>query len=279
MITKYKDFLFESVNTLKTIKTLQEELYKIDDWFGNSNRIRPSDEQRAEKNTEGRKIREKLYQMTGDSYGNVENTYSSIKQIKDDLGKYKNPKIGFLRKDGSVSYDETWEEIIEGVIRMRTGGYTDKQINDFHRNNYKVYGSVKPISSSAQLNKDYDYPQDVPKSVYQYIFKNGSILNDNASDAVRWSRIINTKDDDRYPRGEITIYRAVEPQYSNSEIREGDWVTTDESYAINHNERYFNGKGTILSMDVDGRDVLVSPTGNYEEAIYAPLKYSIDIKL
>jgi len=42
---------------------------------------------------------------------------------------------------------------------------------------------------------------------------------------------------------------------------------------------YFDGKGRIISMDVDGRDVLVSPTGNYEEAIYAPLKYSIDVKL
>jgi len=32
-------------------------------------------------------------------------------------------------------------------------------------------------------------------------------------------------------------------------------------------------------MDVNGRDVLISPTGNNEEAIYAPLKYSIDVKL
>ena len=103
-------------------------------------------------------------------------------------------------------------------------------------------------------------------------------MTTDATDAVRWSRIINTKDDARYPRGEITIYRAVD-NHNYDEIREGDWVTTDEKYAIQHNDMYFDGKGKIISMDVDGRDVLVSPTGNYEEAIYAPLKYSIDVKL
>ena len=56
-------------------------------------------------------------------------------------------------------------------------------------------------------------------------------------------------------------------------------VTIDEKYAIKHNNKYFNGDGKILSMDVDGRDVLISPTGNREEAIYAPLKYSIDVNL
>jgi hypothetical protein len=48
---------------------------------------------------------------------------------------------------------------------------------------------------------------------------------------------------------------------------------------LNEKDMYFNGNGKIVSMDVDGRDVLVSPTGNYEEAIYAPLQYSIDIDL
>lgn len=55
-------------------------------------------------------------------------------------------------------------------------------------------------------------------------------------------------------------------------------MTTDEEYAIQHNERYFDGKGKVISMDVDGSDVLQSPTGDPEEAIYAPMEYSIDIK-
>lgn len=126
------------------------------------------------------------------------------------------------------------------------------------------------------LDMKYDNPYDVPKEVYRWIYNNTSLLNTNATDAVRWSRIINTKNDNRYS-GEITIYRAVDNQYDD--IREGDWVSVDEKYAIEHNNRYFNGKGKIIEMVVDGKDVLVSPTGDREEAIYAPMKYSVDIKL
>jgi len=128
------------------------------------------------------------------------------------------------------------------------------------------------------LNSTYNNPLDVPKNVYRWILNNTSLLTTDATDAVRWSRIINTKNDERYPNEEITIYRAVD-NHDYDDIREGDWVTTDENYAINHNNKYFDGNGKIISMVVNGRDVLVSPTGNYEEAIYAPLKYSIDIKL
>ena len=116
------------------------------------------------------------------------------------------------------------------------------------------------------------------QTVYRWIFKKSSLLTSDATDAVRWSRIINSRDDDRYPRGEMTIYRTVD-NHKYNEIREGDLVTNDEKYAVQHNERYFDGRGKVISMDVDGRDVLMSPTGDPEEAIYAPLEYSIDIKL
>lgn len=136
---------------------------------------------------------------------------------------------------------------------------------------------IKPKSPPRGLKAKYESPFDVPLVVYKWILTHESLLNSDATDAVRWSRIINTRDDERYPSGKMTIYRAVDNS-SYDEIREGDWVTTDEDYAIDHNERYFNGNGNILSMDVDGRDVLVSPTGNSEEAIYAPLEYSIDVE-
>jgi hypothetical protein len=114
--------------------------------------------------------------------------------------------------------------------------------------------------------------------IHRYIFKHKPLLTSDATDAVRWSRIINSRNEQRYPSMETTIYRAVDNR-DYDEIREGDWVTTDEKYAIQHNNKYFDGQGKVISMVVDGRDVLVSPTGNSEEAIYAPLKYSIDVKI
>lgn len=146
---------------------------------------------------------------------------------------------------------------------------TDKQKADSER--------IKKNAKPAGVDDSYNSPEDVPIEVYRWLSKNSGLLTSDASDAVRWGRIINTKDEPRYS-GEITVYRAVEPEYADSEIREGDWVTTEEDYAIQHNEKYFDGKGEILSMDVDGNDVLVSPTGNSEEAIYAPMESSIDVK-
>lgn len=153
-----------------------------------------------------------------------------------------------------------------------------KQLIELTGDGYGISAKEKAAKSKIPkgLYNEYDNPSDVPKKVYDYIQKNGSLLYDDASDAVRWSRIINTLNDERYSDGEMTIYRAVDNK-AYDVIRAGDWVTTDESYAEEHNKRYFDGKGKIISMNVDGRDVLVSPTGNYEEAIYAPLKYSENI--
>lgn len=207
--TTIREYLNENANT--EIKILQKQLKDLDNWFGEHTYGKRGHEFWEQKAEEADIIRRKLYQLTGDSYG----------ETKEDKAKKK----------------------------------------------------IKPNG----LNKRYDYPTDVPKNVYKWILSNQSLLNSDATDAVRWSRIINTKDEPRY-RGDITIYRAVDNKNYN-DIREGDWVTTDKKYAIEHNNRYFNGNGKVISMDVNGRDVLQSPTGNYEEAIYAPLEYSIEIKL
>jgi hypothetical protein len=82
-------------------------------------------------------------------------------------------------------------------------------------------------------------------------------------------------DDERYPEGSITLYRAVETGPAMlDEIRPGDWVTDQREYAEEHLRRYFNGNGQVFECETDGRDVLVSPTGNAEEAIYAPREFS-----
>jgi len=174
---------------------------------------------------------------------------------------------------GTVGYKD-WDIKVEEAnsIRRKLHQLTGDPYGETKADKEKK--NIKPIG----LNNRYDKPTDVSKNMYRWILNNTSLLTTDATDAVRWSRIINTRNDNRYPRGEITIYRAVD-NHDFDEIREGDWVTTDEKYAIQHNNMYFNGNGKVISMDVDGRDVLVSPTGNYEEAIYAPLEYSIDVKL
>ena len=122
--TTIREYLNE--NTNNEIKVLQKQLKDLDNWFGNHTYGKKEHEFWDEKAEEANEIRRKLYQLTGDPYG------------------------------------ETKEK-----------------------------KNIKPNG----LNKRYDYPNDVPKEVYKWILRNTSLLTTDATDAVRWSRIINTKDD------------------------------------------------------------------------------------
>lgn len=127
---------------------------------------------------------------------------------------------------------------------------------------------VRP--SDDEINAVYPSPADVPKHVMEWLQTHNQILSSDATDAVRWARISDTRRDERYPSGDLTIYRAV----VGDEIRPGDWVSTDRAYTEEHARRYLGRGGRVIEMVVDGRDVLVSPTGNGEEAIYAPREFS-----
>ena len=136
--------------------------------------------------------------------------------------------------------------------------------------------SVKKVKpSDAALEAQYASPDEVPADVRLWVLKNTSLLYSDATDAVRWSRIEDTLRDARYPSGDLTLYRAVA---DGDDIRPGDWVTTELEYAQDHLTKSLGGKGHILEETVDGRDVLVSPTGNAEEAIYAPRSLSGPVK-
>lgn len=136
-----------------------------------------------------------------------------------------------------------------------------------------AYGEpkIKKIGPSDDLlDAEYASPDEVPPGVMSWVRQHASLLTSDATDAVRWSRIVDTLNDDRYPEGDLVIYRAVDGR----EIRPGDWVTTIREYAEEHLERYLGGNGQVVEEIVNGRDVLVSPTGNDEEAIYAPREFS-----
>lgn len=201
---------------------------------------------------------------------NLEQLYESNSEIKKIQRELWNVEHWF---ESNKYNEKTWGDKEEQAKLLRlklfalTGDYYGETKIDRDKKNIKPQG----------LNKSYNSPEDVPVSVYKWILANTSLLNTDATDAVRFSRIINTANDDRYPQGMMTIYRAVDnPEYD--EIRSGDWVTTDIKYAENHLRMYFDS-GKIISADVDGKDVLISPTGDTEEAIYAPLEDSINIKL
>jgi hypothetical protein len=129
---------------------------------------------------------------------------------------------------------------------------------------------------SLRLNAPYNSPGEIPADVLRWVRRHAALLTSDATDAVRWARIIDTLKDDRYPQGNVTVCRAVAEGH---EIRPGDWVTLDRRYAEDHLRRYLNGRGQVLEMIVDGSDVLVSPSGNAEEAIYAPRQFSGPVSL
>ena len=125
------------------------------------------------------------------------------------------------------------------------------------------------------LNGVYDSPDQVPAEVMSWVKRYSGTLTSDATDAVRWARIADTRSHDRFQHGDITIYRAIGSSKDLiPEIRPGDWVTPSLDYAEFHLKRCLGGEGRILETTVDGRDVLASPTGDWQEAFYAPLEFS-----
>lgn len=53
------------------------------------------------------------------------------------------------------------------------------------------------------------------------------------------------------PNATITIYRAT----PGNQINNGDWITLSESYAKQHNESQFDGKGNVLELKVRAKDI------------------------
>lgn len=143
--------------------------------------------------------------------------------------------------------------------------------NEFDR--IKVVPKPK-MEKPKWFDKKYNEPSDIPDDVYEYANKQ-SLLTSDANDAIRLARIEWTENMPRY-RWDITIYRAVENN-KYSDIRPWDWVTTQKEYAQQHNDMYFNWKWTIIEENVNWKQVLQSPTGNVEEAIYAPMEYSYKV--
>lgn len=186
-------------------------------------------------------------------------TYEQLKELQSQTDGEIASLIQSKRRD-SVEFEEAVE--IARMLRTQINAMTGHP-----------YGHPKPRPKKPDedaLNASYEHPDDVPADVMAWERNRSSIYAD-ATDAQRWARIVGTAEDDRFDSGDMVIYRAVSNKDESADIRPGDWVTPDLAYAQSHLEKSLDGRGQILEMIVDGQDVLVSPTGNHEEAIYAPM--------
>lgn len=197
---------------------------------------------------------------------------ASIAQLQARLASVESEFEGLRRRKdwgegraGIDARDAAWAEVEARAAELR---------KELFRRTGDGYGNPKKpkpkAPDDALLAAAYPSPDAVPRDVMAWLRQTNQILTSDATDAVRWARIVDTLADERYPAGDLTIYRAV----VGDEIRPGDWVTTDRRYAVDHARRYLGAGAVVLAETVDGRDVLVSPTGNAEEAIYAPRAFS-----
>ncbi len=191
----------------------------------------------------------------------------SIEQLQSRLATIE-AEFEPLRK-ARIRSGQQWEDVEQRAMAVR------KQLWELTGDAYGRPKSAKQKPPPDDLLlAAYEEPGEVPVAVLQWVRKS-SVITSDASDAVRWGRIVDTLQDDRYDDSELTVYRAIGTGADLvCEIRPGDWVTTDLSYAQDHLRRYLRGRGQILELQVNGLDVLQSPTGNPEEAIYAPRELS-----
>lgn len=188
-------------------------------------------------------------------------TYEKLKALQSQTDGEISSLIQSKRRD-SVEFVEA--EAIARMLRTQIYAMTG------HPYGYPKPRLQKPDDDA--LNATYEHPDDVPADVMAWE-RSRSCLYADATDAQRWARIVDTADHDRFDTAEMVIYRAICESDDCQQIRPGDWVTPDLAYAQEHLNKSLNGRGQILEMIVDGQDVLVSPSGNYEEAIYAPIEF------
>lgn len=198
----------------------------------------------------------------------MDSTNTEVESLQRDLAAAEK-QFEHLRKQRNAlereDWSARWDSVEQECASIR---------RQLHALTGDAYGRAKafraPMPSEDRLNAEYNAPWEVPPDVRDWVRRHAGTLTSDATDAVRWGRIEDTLQDERYPPGDLTVYRVTD---AGDAIRPGDWVTTQKSYAEDHLRRYVP-RGRILEEIVDGRDVLESPTGNAEEAIFAPRELS-----
>jgi hypothetical protein len=124
-------------------------------------------------------------------------------------------------------------------------------------------GSGKPLHDLSDV-----YPQDF------YSFE-APRLYGHGMDEARDARIIRQLQSFKgRPDRPVTIYRAVPKDVPRgAKINQGDWVTTDRQYAIEHGMGALNGEYKIIKQNVKARDLFTNGDSIYEMG-YDPQPYT-----
>ena len=121
-------------------------------------------------------------------------------------------------------------------------------------------GSHRPPSpESGSPLYDITLNGSYPKDVYSFNGKRWYGIGDG-SDNSAWDKVFAAKDK---PMTWITVWRAVPKGVKSEYINDGDWVTIDKKYAIQHGEHALNGEYKLLktrvlarSLFTDGNSIL-----------------------
>jgi hypothetical protein len=80
------------------------------------------------------------------------------------------------------------------------------------------------------------------------------------------------------PDADITVYRAVPKGVKESKLSDGDWVTVNRNYAIEHGEGILEGNYKIISQKVKVKDLTTSADSINEQGYHPLGKPSLELK-
>ena len=153
---------------------------------------------------------------------------------------------------------------------------------------FKQPGKPSPVVESPTYRGDHEAPspdygapghnlaQDIyPDDVYS---KNAARYYGHGESALDKTTVrLYSRIKDK-PEAEIKIYRAVPPEYKDSQIVEGDWVTINKGYAIQHGESALNGDFEIIETTAKAKEIYTNGDSFHEWGYWPEEKPDIPLK-
>ena len=127
------------------------------------------------------------------------------------------------------------------TINLNNSNENTNNANDYFMDHRPTETGLTADDLTNQ-NVEYTIPTDVYEHPEMYFMMNEKATQESMS-------VLNKVRNN--PNAKVTIYRAT----TGNEINKGDWVTLSKTYAEEHNDRQFDGKGNIVSKEVSVKDI------------------------
>lgn len=127
------------------------------------------------------------------------------------------------------------------TINLNNSNENTNNTNDYFMDHRPTETGLTADDLTNQ-NAEYTIPTDVYERPEIYFMMNEKATQESMS-------VLNKVRNN--PNAKVTIYRAT----TGNEINNGDWVTLSKTYAEEHNDRQFDGKGNIVSKEVSVKDI------------------------